>query len=546
MNSKAIDEIEKLKVHIQKGCLSNIGVGCGTNRNEALHRHINSFFHRSRMSTLLGYAIITVLLFSHNSAIQIAPKKIVKPISSYIAAQCKLACEKYPERITTSINECIRITPKEVVESQSNGIVYNQLQRDDSEENIFDTDTAINILTQAVQQAVILNSMKSLNNYNQIGSYSLLSKCAKGLFSKRASVSASSNTTLLDNLLESNNLVRATVPGDGNCCFLSVACGLKELTQQKHENDPLIVHLKSVELKLEASCNEISLQLRKLTVQEWLGSNRPYYESFIGDNSNIEYDAKKFLDPTYFQGNLGDTMVLAMCNVLCIPIIIFSTIPNHSLIPIMPQKTLCDSLILVAYNHMGAGHYDPVIPKPQLQETQKKAIKEVHCICGVNGEEASCSDKNNYSSCCRCYKMKIACTNACKCKNCSNSFGRRIIQGKRSRESHEHQIPVPNSKKFAEDRSEIIMHGPWTSLENSIFLFIIEEFKIHSKDLSPENMLKAFNEIAILSNSVYSSVDIPEYISKPAEKTLNQMSSKLTHYFNEMKYIDECTCDLHT
>ena len=106
-----------------------------------------------------------------------------------------------------------------------------------------------------------------------------------------------------------------------------------------------------------------------------LGSNRPYYESFIGDNSNIEYDAKKFLDPTYFQGNLGDTMVLAMYNVLCIPIIIFSTIPNHSLIPIMPQKTLCDSLILVAYNHMGAGHYDPVIPKPQLQETQKKAIK---------------------------------------------------------------------------------------------------------------------------------------------------------------------------
>ena len=73
----------------------------------------------------------------------------------------------------------------------------------------------------------------------------------------------------------------------------------------------------------------------------------------------------------------------------------------------------------------------------------------------------------------------------------------------------------------------------------------INKLKIHSKDLSPENMLKAFNEIAILSNSVYSSVDIPEYISKPAEKTLNQMSSKLTHYFNEMKYIDECTCDLH-
>ena len=50
------------------------------------------------------------------------------------------------------------------------------------------------------------------------------------------------------------------------------------------------------------------------------------------------------------------------------------------------SKTLCDSLILVVYNHMGAGYYDPVIPKPQLQEIQKKAIKEVHCRCGVNGK----------------------------------------------------------------------------------------------------------------------------------------------------------------
>ena len=95
LNDKAINEIEKLIVHMCKGCLSNIGVGYGTNRNEALHKHINSFFHRSRMSTLLAYAIITVLLFSHNSAVEITPKKIVKPISSCMASHYKLVCEKY-------------------------------------------------------------------------------------------------------------------------------------------------------------------------------------------------------------------------------------------------------------------------------------------------------------------------------------------------------------------------------------------------------------------------------------------------------------------
>ena len=76
----------------------------------------------------------------------------------------------------------------------------------------------------------------------------------------------------------------------------------------------------------------------------------------------------------------------------------------------MPQKVICDSLILVAYNHMGAGHYDAVVPKPQPHEKSKKQSKEPHCRCGVNGDEPSCVNKGNYNSRCKCYKLKISCT----------------------------------------------------------------------------------------------------------------------------------------
>ena len=38
LTNAAKEEIEKLKMHFNKSCLSNIGVG------EALHRLINSFF----------------------------------------------------------------------------------------------------------------------------------------------------------------------------------------------------------------------------------------------------------------------------------------------------------------------------------------------------------------------------------------------------------------------------------------------------------------------------------------------------------------------
>ena len=40
----ALKEIEKLKKQIIKGCPSNIPPGFGTNRNEALHKHINPYF----------------------------------------------------------------------------------------------------------------------------------------------------------------------------------------------------------------------------------------------------------------------------------------------------------------------------------------------------------------------------------------------------------------------------------------------------------------------------------------------------------------------
>ena len=42
------------------------------------------------------------------------------------------------------------------------------------------------------------------------------------------------------------------------------------------------------------------------------------------------------------------------------------------------------SLNLVAYNHMGAGNYDAVVPKPKLNETMKKQNEEQYCRCGVS------------------------------------------------------------------------------------------------------------------------------------------------------------------
>ena len=65
-SNKTIHELESLRVHITRGCLSGINPGCGTNRNENLHRSINPFFSRCRIGIPLAIALLTVFFHRHN------------------------------------------------------------------------------------------------------------------------------------------------------------------------------------------------------------------------------------------------------------------------------------------------------------------------------------------------------------------------------------------------------------------------------------------------------------------------------------------------
>ena len=42
-------------------------MGCGTNLNENLHRLFNSHFNASKIGIMLAYALLSILLFSHNN-----------------------------------------------------------------------------------------------------------------------------------------------------------------------------------------------------------------------------------------------------------------------------------------------------------------------------------------------------------------------------------------------------------------------------------------------------------------------------------------------
>ena len=63
-NDRNIQTKESCK---KKGCLSAIPVGSGTNYYEAFHRHIKTFFHKSKIGTVLAYALMMLIIYNFNS-----------------------------------------------------------------------------------------------------------------------------------------------------------------------------------------------------------------------------------------------------------------------------------------------------------------------------------------------------------------------------------------------------------------------------------------------------------------------------------------------
>lgn len=64
LNKESLRKIEHLRKHICKGCLSGIPLGCGTEKNERLHRHLNRSLlcGVSKIGPELAIAVMTCVI----------------------------------------------------------------------------------------------------------------------------------------------------------------------------------------------------------------------------------------------------------------------------------------------------------------------------------------------------------------------------------------------------------------------------------------------------------------------------------------------------
>ena len=261
----------------------------------------------------------------------------------------------------------------------------------------------------------------------------------------------------------------------------------------------------------------LSAKLRELAVNEWR-ENEADYAGFLTESS-VRKEAERFSQSGCFDGQLGDTTVLALSNVLGLPLIIITSIANHAVISIIPRQVLFSFPIYLAYSHCGPGHYDGIIATSGIHvnasaEEPKDQAPLPSCTCGKNDKQGKphCNpvQKKYTSVCyCPCYNGGKGCSDLCRCRNCHNSLGqsKQVEQSAppaKKRPRHAWQKDIPSSEEFAIQSGEKITHGTRSTME----FFALEQVLCHCvhQGITPSSanigvVYKAMYEIMSSTNS---------------------------------------------
>ena len=398
----------------------------------------------------------------------------------------------------------------------------------------------------------IVNSAVNSDHFHVMATHALFS------FGTVSSHTASDSASKLKNHLSSNNFARVQVAPDGDCLFSSVIFRLKQMVSSG--NFDLLSHLKAIGFHTfpQEEHDTAVACLRTLMVSELL-ENREVYEGYI-TNDSVEYEEQvnNFKQLGVYCGEVGNVMALSLANVLRVNIVLFTSMENFPLIPISPFQKICTQQTLyLAFNHLGSGHYDPVVEVANTPDTGHNPIasceqtresspssknKETkRCACGrgaakkrklqPEGDPINITSKafcfqvpGERRTLCPCYRAFKACSALCRCFNCCNSIGKRpdCSQKKsqpRKRENHVLQNVETNSLKFMQEKEESPVEPKWTKLEH-ILVEVIEDLLIEKQgEAADHDVCKFFNNIVSIEDSAQE-INIP--ISSKSEKSISR------------------------
>jgi len=148
------------------------------------------------------------------------------------------------------------------------------------------------------------------------------------------------------------------MPKDGDCLFRSLVRQLHRQTKRKTEQelDQVREHLPS--LGFCGNEDQDVSRLRHLFVQERT-ENMDEYTSWISNTCDLA-EITRFKNNGYFASEVGDLCIRACActNILQIPVVVVTALPNVSNIPFLPTKVCTGDPLYIAFDHSGPGHCD--------------------------------------------------------------------------------------------------------------------------------------------------------------------------------------------
>ncbi len=549
----AIKEIRCLMKHIDKGCLSGIQPGRGTNRNERLHRQLNAIIGNSRYGVEFAYAQFTSTFYCHNEAIAAKrDKRTARPITAYcgtgsgqepIGGQERFGLLNAVLQDDTSVSDTatepateVKIpmsqldykTVKEKLEILESTI-HSQDEVESEDEVEFSPAEALSILQHAICSFYVSSSFKGMSDTAYINSKDVFFFSFIAMIEGLPTANTPSDALQqLESVLRSWNFRRVPVTGDGNCLFTAIALAL--IQRIRGTDTMLIQRLSTMGLPMERmhDVNSIAKWLRTCMVKEWM-DNTDYYQGFV--SADVTAVAHQYLTSGHFTGDLGDLMVLTLANVLHMPITVFTSVVNMPVLCIIPTVEVADSVhpIFITFTQAGPGHYDYAIPVEQLgvdsTHTHVHKPKVTKCTCGrsVGFTGKACSTYR-----CPCTRAKQQCTHLCRCKHCTNKHGCRPPPStSRRRASYDTQrqplCGVP-ADLFMQKVGETSLQGHLTLLEVMVLKAIIMHFIVHGFAITIDNLITAYKQTVQVAH-LAELVEFP--LSNLVQEKIEQFLKKL-------------------
>ena len=258
LNEPLIKAINNLRVHVRRGCLSNIQPGRGTNRNERLHKHLNNIMNYSKIGVELAYAFLTTTMDGRNEkdrVTQYISDMRIKEMRGEATVGTVPGFGLTGERVSTDCtmeedtctNEEIELSDEELLEIYKRGLntkkTVDAVKSQGSSSILFD-DKFVPFMGSAT--SLFFNT-----DFNANDGYDIHQQ-------RMQAVTKSWGFVLVD------------TEGDGNCFFTSMAFGISNILNDENYPVNVINNWQSLGIHASSEIIDIAAVLRQLVVDEWL------------------------------------------------------------------------------------------------------------------------------------------------------------------------------------------------------------------------------------------------------------------------------------